>query len=90
MPGVNPEDEPSAKELEAIAEAARRADATTVFFEALLPENLARTVASAIDAEVSALDPLESISKADHDANESYVSLMRRNLDALVTGLRCS
>ena len=88
--GVNPEDEPSAKELEAIADAARKAGATTVFFEALLPENLARTVANSIDVSVSALDPLESISESDQAAGETFVSLLRRNLDALSEGLRCT
>jgi zinc transport system substrate-binding protein len=88
--GVNPENEPSAKELEAIAKVARDAKATTVFFEAQLPDGLAKTVASAIGAEVDAVDPIETISSADLNAGKTYISIQRDNIERIAQGLRCS
>jgi zinc transport system substrate-binding protein len=88
--GVNPENEPSAKELEAIAQVARDAKATTVFFEAQLPEGLAKTVASSIGAEVDAVDPIETISSADLNAGKNYISIQTQNIESIAQGLRCS
>jgi zinc transport system substrate-binding protein len=88
--GVNPENEPSAKELESIAKVARDAKATTVFFEAQLPEGLAKTVASSIGAEVDAVDPIETISSADLNAGKNYISIQTQNIENVTKGLRCS
>jgi zinc transport system substrate-binding protein len=88
--GVNPENEPSAKELEAIAQVARDAKATTVFFEAQLPEGLAKTVASAIGAQVDLVDPIETISSADLNAGKNYISIQTQNIENVTKGLRCS
>jgi zinc transport system substrate-binding protein len=88
--GVNPEDEPSAKELQKIAAIAKEQKASTVFFEVLLPEDLARTLAKSIGATTSILDPIEGISTADLKAGASYLSIQRDNLAWLVQGLRCT
>jgi len=88
--GVNPEDEPSAKELQTIAAIAKEQKASTVFFEVLLPEDLARTLAKSIGATTSILDPIEGISTADLKAGATYLSIQRDNLARLVEGLRCT
>ena len=88
--GVNPEDEPSAKELQKIAAIAKEQKASTVFFEVLLPEDLARTLAKSIGATTSILDPIEGISTADLKAGATYLSIQRDNLAQLVKGLRCT
>jgi zinc transport system substrate-binding protein len=88
--GVNPEDEPSAKELEAIAAITKEQKASTIFFEVLLPEDLADTLAKSVGATTSLLDPIEGISTADLEAGSSYISIQRDNLARLAQGLRCS
>jgi zinc transport system substrate-binding protein len=88
--GVDPANEPSAKELEAIAKVARDAKATTVFFEAQLPEGLAKTVASSIGAQVDVVDPIETISSADLSAGKNYIAIQRENIESIAQGLRCS
>lgn len=87
--GVNPENEPSAKELKAIAKVARDAKATTVFFEAQLPDGLAKTVASSIGAEVDAINPIETLSSADLNAGKNYISVQTQNIENVAKGLRC-
>jgi len=88
--GISPSEEPSAKDLEAIAEAAREHGVTTIFFEENLPDDLARTVADEIGADVAVLDPLESLSRDQLDAGETYRSVMLANAAALAQGLGCS
>ena len=88
--GVNPEDEPSAKELQTIAAVAKEQKASTVFFEVLLPEDLARTLAKTIGAATSILDPVEGISTSDLQAGDTYISIQRNNLARLSQGLRCT
>lgn len=88
--GVDPTNEPSAKQLEEIATVARNAKATTVFFEAQLPDGLAKTVAASVNADVSVIDPIETISSADLDAGKNYISVQKENIANIAKGLRCS
>lgn len=88
--GINPDAEPSAKELEGIAGVARDNGVSTVFFETAIPDSLARTVASSIGAEVDVLDPMGTLSQADIDAGKDYVGIHTTNIDKLVSALGCS
>ena len=88
--GVNPQDQPSAKELEAIADVAREAKVSTVFFESALPDGLSRAVADAIGASVDVLDTVETVSADTLDAGSTYVSIMRDNVTRIAAGLGCS
>lgn len=88
--GLNPEEEPSAKSLEAIAAFALANNVSTIFFETLLPAALAKTLADKVGARADLLDPVEGISSKDLEAGSSYLTTQRDNLARLVTGLRCS
>lgn len=87
--GLNPDEDPSARQLEDLAAAARRAGVRTVFFESLLPADLARTVARTIGADTDVLDPIEGISRAAAEAGATYLSIQRDNLARLRKGLAC-
>ena len=88
--GISPGNEPSAQALEEIAEAAKQNGVTTVFFEENLPPDLARTVADEIGAATSSLATAETLTQSQLDAGESYLSIMRDNLQALRAGLGCA
>ncbi len=88
--GVDPANEPSAQQLEEIARSAKNAQASTVFFETQLPDGLAKTIASSIGANVSVIDPIETISSADLNAGKNYLSIQRKNIANIAKGLRCS
>lgn len=88
--GVNPQDQPSAKELEAIADVAREARVSTVFFEAALPDGLSRAVADAIGASVDVLDTIETVSSERLADGSTYASLMRDNIRRISAGLGCA
>ncbi len=82
--GLDPEQEPSARRLDEVAEIVREAGVNTIFFEALLPEDLADTVARETGTGTAVLDPLESPPKSG-----DYITAMRSNLEALRAALRC-
>ena len=88
--GVNPEEEPSAKSLEAIAAFAKANKVSTIFFETLLPADLANTLADKVGATADLLDPIEGISSDDLASGSSYISIQRDNLARIAKGLRCS
>lgn len=87
--GVSPEAEPSAGDLEQVADLVRASGATTVFVEPLLSPEIGETVARETGAETAVLDPLEGLTEEALDAGEDYFSVMRANLEALRGGLGC-
>jgi zinc transport system substrate-binding protein len=87
--GISPEVEPSAQALEAVAEAARANNVQVIFFEENLPADLAETIAAEIGATTDVLDPVETLSDEQLAAGDSYLTVQRANLDALVRGLGC-
>jgi zinc transport system substrate-binding protein len=88
--GVSPDDQPSAATLKEIAAAASEAGVTTVFFEDVLPPDLAETVASEIGADVDLLSALEFDPAASIGPDEDYLSVMRDNGRRLNSGLTCA
>lgn len=82
--GLDPDQEPSARRLEEVADIVREKNVNTIFFETLLPEDLAETVAGETGAKTAVLDPLESPPRTG-----DYISAMRANLRALRTAMGC-
>jgi zinc transport system substrate-binding protein len=87
--GVDPETEPSAKDLEATAAIAKKSNVTTVFFEEILPKAFADTVAQLVGAQVASINAVETISQSDLDAGVTYSSIMKSNISAISTALGC-
>jgi zinc transport system substrate-binding protein len=88
--GISPEAEPDPKSLAATASYAKAHGVGTVFFETLVPRKLSQTVAHTIGARTDALNPVEGLTSDERAAGETYSSIQRRNLDALVRGLGCT
>jgi zinc transport system substrate-binding protein len=87
--GIEPEAEPSARELEDVVEEVREHGATTVFVERLVSPRLAETVARETGAKTAVLDPLEGLTDEQLAGGEDYLSVMRDNLAALRRALGC-
>jgi zinc transport system substrate-binding protein len=88
--GISPDDEPDPRSLAATARRAEADGVRTVFFESLVPPDLAETVASEIGADTSFLDPVEGLTREDLEAGSTYASVMRENLERLRKGLGCT
>lgn len=85
--GLSPTAEPTPAQLAALTAFVRDNDVTTVFTEPLVSPAVARTLAVETGARVAVLDPVEGL--LDGSGSADYLSLMRDNLDQLMTGLGC-
>lgn len=83
--GLDPEAEPSPARIREIGEVAEREGVTTIFYEVLVSDRVARVIADDLGLEVDLLDPLEGQSNADED----YIDVMENNLSALQNALGC-
>lgn len=81
--GVSTELEPTAKELADMETFVKENDVKVIFTEDQASEKIAKTVADSTGAELAVLSPLENVSQSDREAGETYVSIMRKNLEAL-------
>ncbi|RMI36492.1 metal ABC transporter substrate-binding protein [Streptomyces triticirhizae] len=79
--GLDPESEPSGARMRELREIAERDGVTTVFFETLVSDETARTLADDLGLETAVLDPLEGITEDSPGAD--YPEVMRANLAAL-------
>ena len=88
--GLNPEAEPTPKQLTQIIQLARQLRPKVVFAEALVSSRSVDAVARAIGATVHVLNPLEGLLPAQRTAGADYLSLMSENLKTLQQGLACT
>ncbi|MBQ0987734.1 zinc ABC transporter substrate-binding protein [Streptomyces sp. F63] len=79
--GLDPEAEPSPARMRELHTIAEREKVTTVFFETLVSDATAKTLAADTGLKTDVLDPLEGIT--DRSAGDDYFEVMRANLDAL-------
>ena len=88
--GLSPDDEPSTKQLEAIAAEARRAGATVIFVEENLSPALADTLAGELGISTTKLQTLETLTTDQLHEGVGYVTAQEANLSALRKGLNCA
>lgn len=84
--GIDPEAEPSPARLREVADIIRDHGVTTIFFETLTSPKVTQTLAQDVGVTAAVLDPLEGL----RDSGSDYLGVMRTNLEALRTGLRCA
>lgn len=82
--GIDSEAEPSPQRLAEVADFVRANDVRVIYFEHLLPRDLAETIAAETGARTAVLDPLES-----QPDDGDYLTVMRDNLEMLREGLGC-
>lgn len=86
--GLDPTNEPSPAQLGDISELVRAQQLTTIFTEELVSPAIADTIARETGATTATLDPIEGLS--DETSEETYLTLMRKNLDTLQKANTCS
>ena len=87
--GMSPEQEPSAGRLSEIAALAKEKNVRAIFFETLASPKLSQTLANEIGAAALVFNPLEGLTSEESAAGETYLSVMRTNLENLKTGMVC-
>lgn len=83
--GVDPQSEPSPARIKQLRDEAKTDGVTTVFYETLVSDKTARTLADDAGLKTDVLDPLEGIT--DKSKGDDYFGVMQANLTALKTAL---
>ncbi|MFI7391832.1 zinc ABC transporter substrate-binding protein [Streptomyces tendae] len=83
--GLDPESEPSPARIKELQQEAKADGVTTVFYETLVSDKTAKTLAKDAGLKTDVLDPLEGIT--DKSKGEDYVGVMEANLKVLETAL---
>ncbi|MBT2413228.1 zinc ABC transporter substrate-binding protein [Streptomyces sp. ISL-12] len=83
--GLDPESEPSPARIKELQTEAKADGVTTVFYETLVSDKTAKTLAKDAGLKTDVLDPLEGIT--DKSEGEDYIEVMQSNLEALKTAL---
>ncbi|MEU5088071.1 metal ABC transporter substrate-binding protein [Streptomyces sp. NPDC021356] len=83
--GLDPESEPSAARVRDLEKMAKADHVTTVFYETLVSDKTARTIAADAGLKTDVLDPLEGITKKSRGTD--YFSVQEANLKALQQAL---
>ncbi|MDN3259946.1 metal ABC transporter substrate-binding protein [Streptomyces sp. CSDS2] len=83
--GLDPESEPSAARVKDLEKMARADGVSTVFYETLVSDKTAKTIASDTGLKTDVLDPIEGIT--DHSRGQDYFAVQRANLKALQQAL---
>ncbi|MGI5454666.1 metal ABC transporter substrate-binding protein [Streptomyces sp. CA-249302] len=83
--GLDPESEPSAARVKALESMAKADGVTTVFYETLVSDKTAKTIAADSGLKTDVLDPIEGITAKSR--GKDYFSVQEANLKALQTAL---
>ncbi|MBM7086991.1 zinc ABC transporter substrate-binding protein [Streptomyces sp. S12] len=83
--GLDPESEPSGARVKELERTAKADGVTTVFYETLVSDRTAKTLASDAGLKTDVLDPLEGITDASR--GDDYFQVMEANLAALKKAL---
>ncbi|MER7718629.1 metal ABC transporter substrate-binding protein [Streptomyces flaveolus] len=83
--GLDPESEPSAARIKDLEKMAAADGVSTVFYETLVSDKTAKTVAKDANLKTDVLDPIEGITSKSR--GDDYFQVMEANLKALQTAL---
>lgn len=86
--GLSADAEPKAQDLLNIAKFVKENGVKYIFFEELVSDQLAKTLADEADVETLVLNPLEGLTKEQEKDGETYITLMERNLQNLIQALQ--
>ncbi|MEC0243467.1 metal ABC transporter substrate-binding protein [Paenibacillus dokdonensis] len=86
--GLSPDAEPRARDLLQLSKLVKEKGIHYIFFEELVSDRLAKTLASETGAEVLVLNPVEGLTEDQLKRGDDYFSLMRNNLTNLILALQ--
>jgi len=86
--GFTPDAEPSPARIKEVQDIVREQGVTTIFYEELVSPKVAETVARDVGVKTAVLSPIEGLSDA--NSQETYLTLMRENLQELRKANSCT
>lgn len=84
--GISPEEEPTAKQLKAIADFVKAHNISTIFFEGKATPKVAETLAKNTSVKTSTMYTMENLTP--EEAKLGYIKIMEKNLDALLESFK--
>jgi zinc transport system substrate-binding protein len=88
--GLSPDAEPDPGRVAELADDVAARGITTIFYETLVPPDIAETLAREANVTTAVLNPIEGLSDDELAAGADYVTVMRDNLAALELALGCT
>ncbi|WP_068775262.1 metal ABC transporter substrate-binding protein [Paenibacillus sp. FJAT-26967] len=86
--GLSPDSEPTAQDMKKMREYIQEHQLKYVFFEELVSDKLAKTLAKDAGVETLVLNPLEGLTEEQIKEGQNYISVMENNLKNLVKALQ--
>lgn len=86
--GLAPDAEPTAQEMKKINDFIKQNNVKTIFFEELVSDKLAKTLAKDAGVGTMVLNPLEGLTEEQQKAGQDYFTVMETNLQHLVQALQ--
>lgn len=86
--GLNSQSEPSQKELMKIVDLAKKEDIQHIFFEQNVSSNLTEVIQKEVGAEPITLHNLSVLTSEDIKNDETYFTIMKKNMEALKSALQ--
>ncbi|MEV8372685.1 metal ABC transporter substrate-binding protein [Kribbella sp. NPDC056861] len=86
--GFTPDAEPTPTRIKEVQEIVRKQQVTTIFYEELVSPKVAESIARDVHVKTAVLSPIEGLSDA--NSQETYLSLMRENLQELRKANSCA
>jgi zinc transport system substrate-binding protein len=86
--GLTPDAEPTAQKMKEVKDFVEQKGVKYIFFEELVSDKLAKSLAKEVGVETMVLNPLEGLTKKQLDAGDDYFTVMERNLHNLVKALQ--
>lgn len=87
--GLSSDEQPSANVIAQIISRIKEHGIKTIFFEEMINDNVAQTIARETGAKAQSLQPLENISENELKSHQTYESIMRTNLAKLTQAMEC-
>lgn len=86
--GFTPDAEPTPSRIKEVQDVVKAQHVTTIFYEELVSPKVAETIANDVGVKTAVLSPIEGLSDA--NSKDTYLTLMRRNLQELEKANGCS
>lgn len=86
--GLSPDAEPRAQDIVNLTKTVKEKEVKYIFFEELVSDKLAKTLANEAGVETLVLNPVEGLTKEQASSGENYFTLMEKNLQNLTKALQ--
>jgi len=87
--GMSPDAEPKPRDMAKITDYVKQHGVSTIFYERLVNDQLARVIAEETGAKTMVLNPGANLTAKEREAGITFIAVMEENLGNLMKGLEC-